>query len=352
MEISIDEPKADENVTQVSDALTAVTGDLAVFFAQIDPFPHHNILDKPRTHLHLLATVFSKAHCIESAAKVFACRKFRDACTAAIGHRVAGLEGALKKAPASLLNIEDYTRLHQLISDDGAMKVLRHAKGLTAELIETLFILPPEYRTAGVVKHIRHPAEAQIVKLACDSGSPTDCEERRIHLAERLSKICVAEKFWNVICGELVSQMGSIPAPPPINHPNFYPVTQLVEVLQLADKFRNCLRSYVSEVQGGSLSLYQFVRGDELAVIGISPRFGCNGCVKEIKGPQNERLSPKLLEEITEILQQNDFVMWTPRRCREIDDIPEGIEHLTNCNERHEIEKVCNLMINLISEPA
>lgn len=348
MEISIHGPEVQTPPCQISDAMMGVAGELAPLFAQLDSFPHTKILEKPRTHFHLLAIVLSTGGSLEKAKSAFQCRKFRDACTAVFGFPVVGLEGVLKKAPPTLFGIKDYTRLSQLILDGGALKVLRHSSVITNNLIETLFELPCELRTAGVVKNLRHPAEAQIVKLACRTSAKD--AELRLRLANRLSNIRVAENFWGVVCTELVRQMGPVPAPPKIDHPNFFPVTELAEVLQLADKFRNCLRRYVGDVRAGSLSLYQFIRGNQIAVIGISPRFGRSGCIKEIKGPENERLPRELYEEITQILIQNGFVMWSPPHFREIDDIPEGIEHLTNCTETHEIEKVCDLVIELISE--
>lgn len=342
-------PNSSKNL-RISDSLIAVAGDLAPVLALLDEFPHSKILGKSRAHLHLIALTYVRAKSLDHAKLVFDQDGFANACEIAFGERINGLEGILRRCPASLFAADAYKLFRKIIRDSNAQKVFRHSDSIAAELIETLYNLPPELRMAGVVNKLRHPDEALIIQLACnDAKNPAGMADRK-RLAERLGQIRSTEKFWEALTDELVGQLGPIPTPPPIDHPNFYPVTSLKQVIKVAKKFRNCLRNYLSEVKRGEMALHIFARGEESAVIGIAPAFGCAGMVKEIKGPENERIRPDLYEEVIDILHRNGFEIYMRHRHRDLDDIPRGLENLADYSEPHDIKKVSNQVIQSFLE--
>lgn len=324
-------------LNRVSDSLQAVAGDLAHIFGEIDPFPHSEILGKPRSIIHLTALVYAKTNSNDLAKQVADQNKFSASVEICFGYRIIGLEGILKKCPPCLFGIDSYKKFLKIIHCENAQKVLRHSEYVKDELIETLFNLPAEFRIKSILSKLRHPDEALIIDLAAHGSS-----EQRQHLAQRLCETRSLEKFWEAICENLIGQISNFPEPPAINHPNFYPVTSLLQVMKTAQKFQNCLRQYLTECANGELALFIFARDEELAVIGIQPRFGSSGSVLEIKGIQNAPLRDQLLEEIHTILKMNGFRIVMEERHADVDDITRGIQRLKNCNDPNSIKETAN----------
>lgn len=324
---------------RITDSLEAVAGDLAPIFAEIDPFPHHHVLGKPRTYLYLIAFTYINTKSFDLAKQVLDQNKFSAGVEICFGERLIGLEGVLKKCPPQLFEADIYQKFHKIIPDENSLKTLRHCQWVTAQLIETIYNLPGEFRCNRVVWKIKSPAQALIIALAAH-GSP---EQRQI-FAHRLGETRSLKKFWELIGENLLAQIQHMPVPPEISHPNFFALDSLLRVVKASIKFRNCLRSYISEALNGQVAFYVFSRNEDLAVISIQPRFGTKGVVTEIKGPQNAPVPDKLLQEIHEILKTNGFKIATNEWNSgvDLDHVSRKIRRMIHESDVHTLGRLSN----------
>lgn len=325
---------------RISDSLEAVAGgDLAPVFAEIDPFPHPQILGKSRSYLHLIALGYTKNKSIDLAKQVLDQNKFSAGVETCFGNRIIGLEGILKKCPAQLFPADTYEKFLKIIPDQNALKVLRHSPSVAADLIRSLFNLPPEFRFNGVVSKVHHPDQALIIDLAAHGSN-----EQRHLFAHRLGETRSLKKFWELIGENLLAQIQHMPSPPEISHPNFFALDSLLRVMKASIKFQNCLRSFLSEALNGQVAFYVFSRNEDLAVISIQPRFGTKGIVTEVKSHQNAPVPDQLLQEIHEILKNNGFKIATNEWNSgvDLDHVSRKIRRMIHESDRHSLGRLSN----------
>lgn len=330
---------------RISDSLEAVAGDLAPIFAEIDPFPHHQILGKPRSYPHLIALAYLKTKSIDLAKQVLDQIKFSAGVEICFGNHIIGLEGILKKCPAQLFDADSYEKFLKIIHDENALKVLRHSQSVTTDLIGTLFNLPAEFRVQGIISKLCHPDASLVVELAANTECSVLAKKQRQQLAKSLAETRSSESFWNGVMDAIFAKIGPLPEIPTINHPNFYTVTTVPQVLKTADKFANCIRSYVPEIMRGELGLYIFCRDEELALVGVAPRFGKH-VVQEIKGISNREITPDLKHEIMHILKVNGFKLMIQDRATDVDDLKRGFTRLTHADDAYLAKKFSNQILN------
>lgn len=336
---------------RVSDCLRAVAGDFAPSFAQLDAFPHTNILQKPRGLLHLLAMAVVKQCDPVAVRMVFENWQFQACCKLVFGAEIQGLRRILANCPPVTFSWNTYKQLMALTEDPNALKVLRFSQAINADKVETVYNMPSVLRTSGIVSKVRRPQEALVLNQVWNAIAPADDGDQN-KLIHTLDKTGSRDAMWQHLGNQLVDKWHPVPKGPVIQHPNFYPVVSRKMLIGVSKKYRNCLGSYVSDVIEGKVAIYIFNRNNEKAVMSIEPCFGNKGVVRELKGPENNDLSKELKSEILGILKNEGFKTDTVHQFREtsINRLINAFNSLADAKCNYKIDQYSNFVARNMEE--
>jgi hypothetical protein len=329
---------------RVSDALRAVAGEHVWDLARLDPFPHHQILSKPRAIIHLTGIVLSKKN--TKPCHAFMVMTEHDVASAieiTFGKSVEGLLGILKKCPVTMFSRETYQRFSTLVFEHRAMKVLGHSPIVDQDLVDIMYGLPEELRHSAIIKNVISPNEARILELASSPDDGPEGTRSRCQFASRLSDCKKSRKtFWNAIREELFERFCPMPTPPPIDHPRVTPIQSITEVNKFAIEFQNCMRSLLDTVADGELLFYCYKGPNgEKAIVSVKPKFtadGPVGLIDRIAGPKNANVSERALADIKAIFQQNGIAYW-PEQESQLGQITRLISDIKRFEFKIEIDR-------------
>jgi hypothetical protein len=208
----------------------------------------------------------------------------------------------LQKLPAIMLSPVQYKKLRTLLGCVAAKKYLQHANIIDGDTIDVLHALPEQLRVQPVVKHIRHPVEAELIAALCGSMSSVE------GLIQKAKDADSRSKFWDEGCTHLVARAFDLQTGPMIGHPDIHQVKSPIDLLKIAKSFRNCLRNYVGEGVSGETVFYIY-RGQEPVVISVESRFGQHaGIIRELKTAGNGEVSDITREVIVNAFKEHGIL--------------------------------------------
>ena len=194
-----------------------------------------------------------------------------------IGHWPQGLDRLLHVLPATVLSLEEYRAIPQLLSDKPTAKFLQHQRTVNGPMIAGLSALPLVLRRPAIFKLFNQ----------------LDRMDRFMHGLRFLSDLA------KVPFDRLVGEIG-LPLPPTLPPPFigfFRRIDRVPEIRSVAKRWHNCLADCLHSVNNGTAAVYQteIRKSPAVAFVLRFDRLGWQ--LNQIKGPKNidietSRLSP------------------------------------------------------------
>jgi len=215
-----------------------------------------------------------------------------------LGRRPAGLKRALGRLPVSVLPLESYRHLIELLDDPAVAKLIYHVESLTGDCICLLHDVPAPLR--------------RIVARAIDDSllNPTGLMDGLRFLASRGA----APSFDTLVAelgafrqpvqmtAHLAKLVRQLPLPEPIPPAVVGDARRLdsgTELRKLAKRWKNCLAGfYLDAVDNGRAAVYFWPHAETPAACLVARHGRLGWALEDAKGPENAELPHARLEEI------------------------------------------------------
>lgn len=223
----------------------------------------------------------------------------------AVGRVPQGIRRAIDHMPPSVLSIESYRHIVDLLEDRASAKVLAHSAEVSEEVIDMLHRLPQALHNPSLLLGMtnwwgREIVDGLQVIAARDGMQSLDDLARKLASAKRLERLPK----------RLVSLIENLPLPdasPPARVGSAVRLDRSEEIRDLAKRWRNCLANYVSHIGRGECAVY-IVDADEPAAC-LVRRVGRLGWfVDDICGPRNSRVSRETTSALKESFAEHGIL--------------------------------------------
>lgn len=254
-------------------------------------------LDCKRMHLVALTLAHVGDGASGELARLLARGSAREVLDRVLDGRPAGILRALDRLPDRAISARGYRQLVALLREPNAAKLLRHVHAIEEEDIDDLHALPTRLRRSAIVDAFGCFQNAswleEILELLVRRGVVSDVEA----LGNELGALNCPAQFK----GRLRRLVEALPLPaalPPAELGFARRLDHPAELRDLARRWRNCLASFVDEVDQGSKAIYLWEEPGLKAVCMVERRGRLGWFLGEAKGPRNRRLSPKRQERL------------------------------------------------------
>ncbi len=288
----------ERKAARCSDALRAIFGEFAEEVAALDPFPHLRAVNLPAPGIHLCALALTRRRTYAVSAALAPAPDFGGLISMIFGKRLSQMRAVLRRLPLTCLTKIDYERLDRLVVCEAGRAVLAHGPDINSNLLEILDQVPVQLRRPCIIRHIKTPGAAKLVKIAAVGFAGERTSEERAAFAENLNATRSSQTFWACVEHHLLEQLPSFAPPLNFGDHRFRAITTPRSLLLTARYFENCLADYLGEAMTGEIGFYVWSNGVHRAVIAIRPLVGAPGLIHEIQGPRNGDLPPTVMDQI------------------------------------------------------
>lgn len=279
-----------------------------------------HILELDRKRMHLLALVFAHGDSApsEELARLLATAPARDILNRTLAHSPPGLLGALGRLPDEVISPEGYRRLVELMYEPHAAKLLRHARSIDESDIRDLYALPVGLRRSAVVGAFDWlDSMAGLEEALClfvRSGAAPNFDSVLKAFASASDPAQLRAKVRKLV--EALPLPASLP---PSQLGPAHRLDQAADLRALAKRWRNCLASYVDDVDRGEKAVYIWEEPQFKAVCLVERRARLGWFLGDVKRPRNRELNPDRLERV----QRTFAAAGIP-----LEEVADAIEHL------------------------
>jgi hypothetical protein len=211
-----------------------------------------------------------------------------------LGHCPAGIDRILRHMPRKVFAIESYRKLVELINNPPVARYLHHCVRITERTITGLHSLPDILRRPAIM--------SMLDQVGCMSkfvDSLRLLASRKDVSFDLLAMQLASLNQPNQVAAKLRHWIDTVPLPeglPPERIESFRRIDSVAEIRDIASTWRNCLASFVADVNNGTSLIYL---SEQLQAVCLLARQGRMGWfVVEVKGPMNADLPHDQLREI------------------------------------------------------
>lgn len=226
----------------------------------------------------------------------------KDLIVAAYGCHPRGITGVLGRLGPRARSPEVYQLLVEAMERGGhGAKVLMHADEPSDQLIETMALLPTEmnwHALDGLMNSSQFEVPESLAMFVW-----TVSRLRKLNPDQEIETLMKAPQPIPALLGHLIRQ--PLPAPPWQGDNRLHPVTTGPDLLQLGDRFNNCLgedklgEAEILGVLNGTKYLYEWT-GGEMAAIELVRVADIGWYVSGAKGIKNAEISRATRRQIAE----------------------------------------------------
>jgi hypothetical protein len=217
-----------------------------------------------------------------------------------IGHWPEGLDRLLRVLPATVLSLEEYRAIPQLLSDRPTTKFLKHQRIVDGPMIAGLSALPLVLRRPAVFKLFN-----QLERMDRFMHGLRFLSNRANLVFDRFLADLGALDQTDQVIAKIVGLVENLPLPalPPPFVGLFQRIDGVAEIRNLAKTWQNCLADYLHSINEGTATVYHFNSGG-LPAVAFVLRFDRLGwLLNQVKGPKNVDIEPRYLS-----CHQNTFL--------------------------------------------
>ena len=203
----------------------------------------------------------------------------------AIGHWPEGLDRLLHVLPATILSLEEYRAIPQLLSDKPTAKFLQHQRTINGPMIAGLSALPFVLRRPAIFKLFN-----QLERMdRFMHGLRFLSHLAKVPFDRLVGEVATFDQADQVIAriAELVENLPLPPTLPPPFVGFFRRIDRVPEIRSVAKTWHNCLADCLHSVNNGTAAVYRTEIGESPAVAFVL-RFDRLGWqLNQINGPKN-----------------------------------------------------------------
>src|SRR5690349_19527894 len=258
--------------------------------AQPDLLKDLFMLDRPRMHVIGLALTYLDVDQFARRAAVLFTAPLRDAVHHILGRCPSGIQRVLRRLPCAVLSPEAYKSLIELLDDPRSARVLYHLDEteLTDPTIRVLRELPAALRPTltAIVNHIwlLDGLPAGLDWLARRRGDLT---------FDQLVADLVRQSQPAQLIARLNKLVSELPLPerlPPKRIGEGTRIDTAAEIYALAKEFKNCLITYIDQVNDGTSLIYLWDGSGLRAICHVTRHGRLGWSLGEVLGPRNAAL--------------------------------------------------------------
>jgi hypothetical protein len=259
-------------------------------------------VDRQRMHVIALALAHVDRNPAPQLATVLFRASAREILQRVTSQAQVGIKGVLRRLPSAVLSRQGYRRLIELLDDPLCAKVLHHLeqRTITDSIVSILYEAPAVLR----------PVLAELLR-------GIESTEKLDHLPDGLRWLATrgdAESFDALVTdlavhvqpGQFVARLkklvSELPLPqtlPPQKIGMARRVDATADICALAKRFKNCLASYVTQVDAGAWAIYLWDDPAAPAVCLVTRHGRLGWSLSEALGPSNAELGGKQLQKIS-----------------------------------------------------
>jgi hypothetical protein len=271
---------------------------------QSEPGLLTHVFELDRLRMHVIALAL--AHLGESPAPDLATVLFRgpihEVLHRVVGRSPLGIRGVLRRLPSAVLSREGYLSLIELLVDPRSAKLLHHLDSaeITDATVRVLHDIPAVLRPilARLVRFIE-----KIEKL---DQLPVGLRWLASRGAAASFDALVADLAAQAQPGQFVARLNKLVSELPL--PQTLPSAQMglarridatADICALAEKFKNCLANFVTQIDAGGCAVYLWDDPTAPAVCLVTRQGRLAWSLNEALGPENAKLDSKQLQKIT-----------------------------------------------------
>jgi hypothetical protein len=266
---------------------------------EAEPTLLFHLFELDRARMHLIALALAHLNEFSPDLGIFLVSgSVRAIAEKTLGRCPTGIKRALGHLPPSVLAPESYRRLVELLADPGTAKLLHHAPSIDDSTIETLHGVPAPLRNPFMVHalncHNREKGFLDGLRLLVSRGAASSFDALVHELASASQP------------GQLYAKLRDLVEALPLQ-PNTLPPTQVgdarrldqtVTIRSLAKSWRNCLASYLTDIDAGTCAVYLLETGNVPAACSVRKYGRLGWFLEQVKGPRNIDIDSKQLAEI------------------------------------------------------
>jgi hypothetical protein len=265
---------------------------------EAEPTLLFHLFELDRARMHLIALALAHLNEFSPDIGVFLANGSVRAVTERIlGRCPTGIKRALGNLPPRVMPPENYRRLVELLAKRDTAKLLHHAQSIDSSKIEALHGLPAPLRNPFMVHALEcHGAGgfSDGLRLLVSRGAAPSFDA----LVHELSSVSQP--------GQLFAKLRDIVEALPLL-PNTFPPKQVgdarrldepVTIRALAKSWRNCLASYLNDIDAGTCAVYLWQDSHPPAACSVRKYGRLGWFLEQVKGPQNVDIEPEQLAKI------------------------------------------------------
>lgn len=261
-------------------------------------------LDRPRMHVIGLALTYLDIDQIAGLAAVLLTAPLRDAVHCIFGRCPSGMQRVLRRLPSGVLTLEAYKSLIELLDDPRSARILYHLdeRELTGPTLRVLREVP------AVLRPTLTAIVSYILLLDGFSAGLQWLAARRDDLSfDQLVADLARQSQPTQLIAHLDNLVSQLPLPdklPAKTIGNSMRIDTAQEICALAKEFKNCLASYIDQVDGGTSLIYLWDKPGLRAICHVARHGRLGWSLDEALGPRNTDLSSDDSRRIAEAFAQ------------------------------------------------
>jgi hypothetical protein len=266
---------------------------------EAEPTLLFHLFELDRARMHLIALALAHLNEFSPDIGVFlASGSVRAVSERILGRCPTGIKRALVNLPPRVMPPEDYRRLVELLANRDTAKLLHHARSIDSSKIEALHGLPAPLCSPLMVHALeRHDGASGFsdgLRLLVSRGAASSFNA----LVHELSSVSQPGRLFAKL-RDIVEALPLLPNTfPPIQVGGARRLDQPVTIRALAKSWRNCLVSYLNDIDAGTCAVYLWQDSHPPAACSVRKYGRLGWFLEQVKGPQNVDVEPGQLATI------------------------------------------------------
>jgi hypothetical protein len=272
-----------------------------------DPTLFRYLFGLSKTRMHLIATALahSSRDVTQEEAVTLLQGSYRTVMDQTLHKRPVGIKRALAHLPPEVLQPQTYIKLVSLLSDRRTATFLHHQMTISEKAIVGMDSLPLALRRPHLLKMFGgiEGMDKFMVGLECLAA------RAGIPCQELVNQIGVLNQTAQVVAKivELVEDLPVREGLPPAQVGAYRRLDHARDIHALANRWHNCVATFISSVDDGTCAIYQTEPPDPPAAC-IVQRVGRLGWfLQQARGPNNKLLSPQHLSATASVFADCDI---------------------------------------------
>jgi hypothetical protein len=221
------------------------------------------------------------------------------------GHYPSGLMKVLSKLGNSVITRASYVKLISVLGDDDSKKSLQHSRRVYPASLEIIGQLPNAIRHCPIVMKLRTKQESSAFLFMIRSVIRIRSDLSSGQLARSLSRV----KDKNDLNPWYIAKLekGVFPAAPWKGNDKATPLDTRKKLIRTGAEMGNCLGDNCPDVVLGKSYFYSGLIDSTAYVLELQADVYVGWVINEILGPQNEELTSRDVEKITDVFREVGF---------------------------------------------